>query len=61
MISYHNPLTNQQHDIFPVLDGNNLKHAIHKRSDAEFIRQKMEKSIESKIEEKSLFFAKNLI
>ena len=38
MISYHNPLTNRQHELFPVLDGNTLKHAIHKRSDAELIR-----------------------
>ena len=56
MISYHNPLTSQQIDIFPVLDGNTLKHAIHKRSDAEYARQKIEKTFEAKIEENSLYF-----
>lgn len=52
MISYHNPLTKQQIDIYPVLEGNTLRHAIHKRSKSSEEEKKFFSFAESKLKEK---------
>ena len=53
MISYHNPLTNQQIDIYPVLEGTALRHAIHKRSESTEEEKKFFAYTETKLREKS--------
>jgi glycine betaine/choline ABC-type transport system substrate-binding protein len=53
MISYHNPLTKQQIDIYPVLEGNTLRHAIHKRSKNSEEEMKFFSFAESALKEKS--------
>ena len=59
MISYHNPVTKRNIDIFPILDGSQLKHVIRKRNeDSEEEKRIFALSEGEKFEKKSQYLKK---